>query len=99
MAKVKAIEKKIWDVEGFAVRITYLYPKGRDVRSDRGGLPRYPFERGAKNESTVKAWKARRFRPTYPGFDVVILNGDGKTVLGSMKLGTVRDSYLEDEEE
>ena len=37
MAKVKTVEKKIWDVEGFDVRI--LHPDGRDVRDDMEGLP------------------------------------------------------------
>ena len=75
MAKVKTVEKKIWDVEGFDVRI--LHPDGRDVRDDMEGLPSYTFERAAKNEMTVADWKEIRFKSTYAGFDVEVVNGDG----------------------
>ena len=94
MAKVKRVEKSIWDVEGFSVRI--LYHTGVDVRSDREGVPVYPFDRAAKNEITVESWKAQRFRPNYPGFEVDVLDGDGDSVNGNTKLATVRDSYLDD---
>ncbi len=91
MPKVKRIEKQIWDLEGFAV--TIRYEDGRDVRSDRSGLPTYPYERAAKNGMTVAQWKENRFKLCYPGFDVDVLDGDGSAVHGGMQLGTVRDSY------
>lgn len=94
MPMVKNVEKKIWDVEGFAVCI--LHPDGRDVRGDKQKLPQYPFERAAKNDWTVEAWKESRFRPHYPGFDVLVLDADGERCQGNMKLGTVRDTYFED---
>lgn len=34
MAKVKSVEKRIWDTEGFSARIIF---NGRDVRSDYEG--------------------------------------------------------------
>ena len=40
MPRVMSVEKRIWDVEGFAVRILHL--DGRDVRDDRMGLPNTP---------------------------------------------------------
>jgi len=93
MAKIKNIEKRIWDVEGFDVRI--LTSDGRDVRGDLSGVPQYyTYEKAAKNDMTVESWKATRFRPTYPGFDVDVLDGNGESVQGNTKLGTVRDSYL-----
>jgi hypothetical protein len=91
MAKVKNVEKRIWDIEGFAVIIKY---NGRDVRSDYSGLPQYTvYERMAKNDITVAAWKENRFYPSYPGFEVDVLDGDGNVCQGNTKLGTVRDSY------
>jgi hypothetical protein len=91
MAKVKNVEKRIWDIEGFAVTIRY---NGRDVRSDYTGLPQYPaYERMAKNDMTVAAWKENRFFPAYPGYDVDVLDGDGNACQGNTKLGSVRDSY------
>ncbi len=81
MAKIKNIEKRIWDVEGFGVRI--LTSDGRDVRGDLSGVPQYyTYEKAAKNDMTVESWKATRFRPTYPGFDVDVLDGNGESVQG-----------------
>jgi hypothetical protein len=95
MAKVKNVEKRIWDLEGFDVKI--LHPDGRDVRGDMEGLPPYTrYERAAKNEMTVTDWKEVRFKPMYAGFDVEVLNGHGDIVHGATKLGNVRDSYDED---
>lgn len=95
MAKVMNVEKQIWDVEGFAVRILHL--DGRDVRGDRMGLPPYPFESPGKNDLSVEKWKATRFRQTYPGFQVEVVDSDGAAVHGNTRLGTVRDTYLDEE--
>jgi len=42
MALVKNVEKRIWDIEGFAVVIRHA--DGRDMRGDRTGLPMYPYD-------------------------------------------------------
>jgi hypothetical protein len=92
MAKVKTIETRIRNIEGFAVRI--LHPDGSDVRGDMEGLPSYTqYEKAAKNEMTVAEWKEIRFKPTYAGFDVNVLDGSGTIVHGATKLRNVRDSY------
>ncbi len=95
MPKVKRVEKQIWDIEGFAV--TIRYEDGRDVRSDRRGLPPYGYKRAAKGSMTVAQWKEARFKASYPGFDVDVLDGDGVPVHGGTRLQTVRASYGEDE--
>lgn len=95
MSRVKNVEKRMWDVEGFAVRI--LHPDGTDVRGDRMGLPQYPYQRAAENDITVETWKATRFRPSYPGFEVDVVDGDGTSVQGNTKLRTVRESYQEED--
>ena len=94
MSKVKNVEKRIWDVEGFAVRILHL--GGADVRGDRMGLPQYTYQRAAPNDITVATWKTTRFQPSYPGFDVDVMDGNGESVQGNTKLSTVRASYEED---
>jgi hypothetical protein len=91
MPKVKRVEKQIWDIEGFDVRILHL--DGRDVRGDRQGIPSWPYERAARNQSTVSAWRDDRFSLTYPGFAVEVLDGNGDPAHGSMNLGKVRDTY------
>jgi len=97
MVKVKSIEKKIWDVEEFDVELRHL--NGDDVRSDRGNLPQYDKKRKAKNDMTVREWKDTRFSQRYPGFNVKVLDGDGNDVPGQTKLGTVRDSYSDSDDE
>ena len=94
MALVKNVEKRIWDIEGFDVAIKH--PRGRDVRSDKTKLPMYPFQRAERNDHSVKQWRESRFYPNYPGFKVDVLDGYGYVVRGNTRLGTVRDTYLEE---
>ncbi len=92
--KVKNAEKRIWDVEGFDVRIM---KDGRDARSDGPIDGAYKFERQAKNDMTVIGWKTGRFKQlSFPNLDVEVLDADGNPAHGATKLGTVRDSYNED---
>ena len=91
MSTVLNVERKIRRVEGFRVRILHLY--GADVRGDRMGLPQYSYHRAAENDITVENWKATRFRPSYPGFEVDVVDRRGNSVKGNMKLSTVRGTY------
>ena len=91
MSTVANVERKIIRVEGFRVRILHL--RGVDVRGDRTGLPQYAYPRAAENDITVETWKATRFRPSYPGFEVDVLDRRGNSVKGNMKLHTVRETY------
>ena len=94
MAKVKKVEKRIWDTEGFNVVIKW---GGKDVRSDFNGIPQYnDYKRMAKKNMTVMEWKKRRFYPKYPGYDVDILDGNRSVCQGNTKLESVRDSYSEE---
>ena len=94
MPRVMSVEKRIWDVEGFAVRILHL--DGRDVRGDRLGLPQYPYDSPAKNDLSVEQWKETRFRQAYPGFRVDVMDCDANSAHGNTRLGTVRDTYQDD---
>jgi hypothetical protein len=91
MSSVANVERKIRRVEGFRVRILHL--SGADVRGDRVGLPQYSYHRAAENDITVETWKATRFRPSFPGFEVDVVNVRGNSVQGNTKLGTVRATY------
>ena len=96
MTTVKNVEAKIRRVEGFAVRLHYGSPGprlGRDVRSDRGRLTPYHYERAAPNEFLVSDWIAKRFEKAYPGLAVEVLDADGVVVHGRTKLRTVRATY------
>src|SRR5260370_34644073 len=88
MSTVANVERKIRRVEGFRAHILHLH--GADVRGDREGLPQYTYHRAAENDITVETWKETRFRPSYPGFDVEVIDRRGNSVQGNTKLGTVR---------
>jgi hypothetical protein len=94
MPKVKTVEKKIWDVEGFDVNFKQ---NGKNIRGDKQGMPQYRYERCAKNDMTVKKFIEARINPNYPGYDIEILDGQGNPFSGQTKLGTVRDCYMDDE--
>src|SRR5690242_10756992 len=91
LPQVDRVERMIERVEGFAVRI--LWPSLRNVRSDKEGVPSYAFERAAKDDFTVAAWKEQRFNSSYPGYKVEVLDGQGRVAAGNTKLGTVRQTY------
>ena len=89
--KIGTLEMKIARVEGFRVRVT---SDGRDIRSDRAGMPPWPYEKAARDRWSVAQWKHDRFISLYPGFGVDVLDGDGEPVeFGQTLLETVRESY------
>lgn len=92
MPRVDRIEQRIFDIEGFRVRI--LHPNGRDVRADFDLPVHYTrYERQAWDSNTVSQWKTNRFNSTFVGFDVEVLDGAGQSVPGQTRLSTVRGSY------
>ena len=93
MATIGNVERKIRRVEHFEAR--FLYLDGTDVRSDKAGLPQYPYEVAAGGMITVDAWKRGRFRMVYPGYEVRVLDRRGRIAPGNTRLSTVRASYVE----
>lgn len=94
MPKVKNVEKRIYDVEGFQVIIK---KDGKDVRGDSSLPSQYKAERMSKNSFSVKDWKDK-FQKQYAGYSVDVLKANGDKASGQTKLSTVRDTYLDDEE-
>jgi hypothetical protein len=89
---VQRVEKQIKAFEGFNVK--FLHPDGRDVRGDLAGIPGYShYRRRAAGTSTVRDWIERRFKPRYPGYDVVVFLGDGARAHGNTRLQNVLSSY------
>jgi hypothetical protein len=79
------------ELEGFDIRFRHHH--GSDVRSDKTGIPAYPFQFAAEGAITVAAWKEQRFKKVYPEFKVQILDADGNECDGEMLLSNVRKSY------
>jgi hypothetical protein len=91
MPSIKTVERRISNIEGFNVTIRH---HGHDVRSDCGMPRQYiDFDKAASQAFTVARWKHNRFRPSFPGFDVDVLDAFGNVVPGNTKLRTVRDTY------
>jgi len=88
---VKEVEDQIRAIEGFSVR--FLHHDGRDIRSDKKNVPRYPFREPADDELTVAKWKQSRFGQSYPGWKVEVLWSHRKPATGGTLLRTVRASY------
>ncbi len=88
---IKNLERKIWDLEGFAVRVRLV--SGRDARDDRQVLANLQCEHRAEDGMTVQQWKEQRFRMCFPAHEVEVLLAHGAVAQGDMLLGSVRDSY------
>jgi hypothetical protein len=91
--KAKRLKEQIKCREGFEVEI-----KGRGGSRVRKSDSFRSYvkifkKRGARQNWTVQKWKEQRFNHYYPGFEVKVLDGDGKKVPGMMKLRNLRDSY------
>ena len=94
MPRVRFVEKKIFDIEGFEACIRQA---GRDVRGD-ASLPRqYEAVRMMRNSCTVSDFK-NKFGRQFPGYDIDVLKANGNKATGQTKLSTVRDTYLNGDE-
>jgi hypothetical protein len=90
---LKNLEKKIWFLEGFQVRLVEI-KGGRAVRGDQLNVGNYNFKRRAKNNLTVEEFiGARLKRFEQYGWTGQVVLGDGSTAHGDTSLENVRDSY------
>jgi hypothetical protein len=87
-AATRAVELN--QVEGFDVKVLR---DGNPVDTSQHGLPGYPYDRAADGDVTVEEWRKTRFCKTYPGYDCVVLYGDGTPAHGDTKLENVRETY------
>lgn len=96
MIKIGTIEKKIKEIE--EVDVSFVQ-NGVNVRSDaRVDADNYKYERKIKNSATVSQLK-KRLKKQYPGYEFDIKEASGNTVKSGHKhVGTVRDTYIDDEE-
>lgn len=95
MPKVRIVEKRIYDVEGFQVDII---KNGKDARDDLQLPKQYEAARMTRNSMTVSGWR-EKFKKQYPGLDVIVYKNNGNRASGQSKLSTVRDTYLVDDNE
>lgn len=97
MPKISNIEKTISTIE--EVIVNFLNKDGTNVRGDmRLDTDNYKAIRKTKNSANV-AFLINKLKKQYPGFDFEVLDGYGNKARGNTLLSTVRDTYIEDEEE
>jgi hypothetical protein len=91
---LKNLEKKMWDVEGFQVRLVHK-KSGRDVRGDLRDVGNYNAQRKAKGSLTVNDFIEGRLKRRFDkfGWKGQVVCGDGSTAHGGKLLKNVRDSY------
>ena len=88
--KVENLERAIFNVEGFKVRVL---EGGIDKRGDSEEARSYTFTRASQDSRTVSQWIDERFKETNPHLGIVVLDGDGNPVHGRTTLGNVRETY------
>ncbi len=91
MPSIERIAAEIEKFEGFAVRIR----PAADAQSPKANLRSYArnHERIARASFSVADWRRRRFDDVYPGYDVEVLFGDGRTASPRTLLSKIRASY------
>jgi hypothetical protein len=94
MPLVKNVEKKIYDIEDFDV---VILRDGKDVRGDASLPTQFAGQKRTKNSATVADFRAK-FQRQYPGYSVNVLLANGDVAPGQTQLGTVRDTYIGEEE-
>ena len=86
--------REIGDLEGFDVEFYDQNWRVADVKNN--GFKKFNYDRKSKGSLSVSSWIEKRFRPVYPGYNCVVLNGDGTTAHGNTLLSSVRATYEEE---
>jgi len=94
-ALYKNVAQRIFDVEGFEIRIKDA--KGDELKPADTLLAMYPLSKGSYNNWRVAEWETNKFARYYPNYQVEVLDSQGNVVRRNTTLGTVRDTYLEEE--
>jgi len=91
MAAISAVEKQIYEREGFRVRLKLLNDKTKSI-------PDYDFTVMAPQKWKISEWKTERLGEYIALIrEITIFRGDGEPVKRDMQLGNLRDSYYQSE--
>ena len=94
MPKVSYVEKTIYELEG--VRVDFIN-NGKNVRSEVDLPYNYNARYATKNSATIN-FLQQKLKNQYPGYDFKVYDCDGNVARGNTLLGTLRDTYIEDDE-
>lgn len=95
MPKVGYIESQIKKNEH--VKVHFMKDK-KNVRSEVFLQTNYTSKKMTKNAANVNYLK-EKLKKNFPGYDFKVYDGDDNPARGNMLLGTLRDTYLSDDEE
>jgi hypothetical protein len=91
VATIAAVEKQIFDREGFRVKLTPLREKTK-------AIPDYGFTIMAPQRWKISEWKTERLGEYIALIrEITIFRGDGEPVKRDMQLGNLRDTYYQAE--
>ena len=91
MATIAAVEKQIFDREGFRVKLAPFNEKTKSI-------PDYEFTVMAPQRWKLSEWKTERLGEYISLIrEITIFHGDGEPVKRDMQLGNLRDSYYQAE--
>lgn len=89
MATLAAVEKQIWEREGFRVKLIPLTEKTKS-------LPDYDYTVMAPQRWKISDWKNERLaRYVTMLRGVTVFRGDGSLVQRDLQLGNLRDTFYE----
>ena len=97
MATVESVQRQIFRVEGFEVRIFALYPDDvRELPRDHQFLFGYSGQDAYwdawSGQATIEQWR-QDFQEDFPGYMAEVLDGGGNLAPGQVLLEALRDSY------
>jgi hypothetical protein len=92
MPNIERLQAEIAEFEGFAVKIR---PAKDGASPTKSNLKSYAnnFQRIARKSFSVEDWKRRRFRDTYPGYEVDVLLKNGTIAPTKAKISKIRNTY------
>ncbi len=93
MPKTEYVEKTIYNIEG--VNVDFI-KDGKNVRNEVQLPNNYKAGKATKNAYSVAQFKDK-LKKQFAGYDFKVYDGNGNVCRGNMLLGTVRDTYLDDE--
>jgi hypothetical protein len=91
MPSLEAVERQIWEREGFRVKLVPLTAKVRSI-------PAYDFAVMAPQRWKISQWKNERLSQYVALLrDLTVFRGNGDAVRTDVQLGNLRDTYYQAE--
>lgn len=84
---LEKVQSEVRNFEGFDIRLS------SEDSANKKRLPKYDFQRIARNSMTVEKYVELRIETLYPGIKVEVLLSNGKPAKKSTLLSSIRSKY------